>query len=289
LSAEVSTKAEERRWKEEKKMAGIVGKVLFTRWTRAGFGNQLNWHGRLLNKAITRSTAGPSRIGEVAAVDQSDLAARIGLVFKRIEGGDFIYQRQPAQIETFAGAETSFTIGMLKKLLELKEDRVRAIFSQPNYSVEQVLRNSYGAIAKDVPEAEQDNCPLVTTDGYEEAAIAELVGATVMTERQWERAAAGTDGRLRPWGNDLDHDKAVYWDPDGINGTRPVKLKPAGVSGEGLYDLIGNVWERTKERVLRGGSWGSHSPGRLRAQARYEYYPEDRDDRIGFRLARTIK
>jgi formylglycine-generating enzyme required for sulfatase activity len=269
---------------------GVVGRVLFTKWAKIGYGEQLNWLGRGVKRALTSSTTSVNSTREVAGVEQGDLAARIGVVFKRIPGGEFIYQGRPETIEAYEAAETEFTIGMLKELLELEGDRVRAIFNCPGYSVEDVIQKSYDAIAKDVPEAERDNCPLVYTEQREENAIAELVGASVITDKQWERAAAGTDGKLRPWGNDLDHDKAVYWQEGANNGTRPVKSKPADVSTEGLYDLIGNVWERTREAVLRGGSWDDFDESSLQADSRLDFFrPGSRYADLGVRFSRTGK
>jgi len=231
----------------------------------------------------TGDSAGALR--QLVALRGANLAERIGVAFKRIEGGEFIYQSQRAEIETFEAAETVFTISMMKELLALKGEEVRAIFKVPGYSVDEVIQESLGRVAADVPDAERGNCPLVYVSKYESEAIARLLESDLLTELQWERAASGTDGKKRPWGNDLDPAKAVYND----SGTRPVSSKPAGVSAEGLYDLIGLVWEWTKESVLRGGSWNYSSPVNLRAAIRYNVLPERRNSRIGFRLARTSK
>ncbi|OGC08119.1 hypothetical protein A3F86_00965 [candidate division WOR-1 bacterium RIFCSPLOWO2_12_FULL_45_9] len=237
------------------------------------------------NSGRVRAGDDPSALQRLVALRGVNLAERIGVVFKRIEGGGFIYQGQRAEIETFEMAETPFTIGMMKELLALKGEEVRAIFKVHGYSVDEVIQKSLGRVAADVPDAERGNCPLVYVSKHESEAIARLLGGDLLTESQWERAASGTEGKMRPWGNDLDPTKAVYRD----SGTRPVKSKPAGVSAEGLYDLIGNVWKWTKESVLRGGSWDFNFPVYLQADCRYNYLPGSRGPDVGFCLARTFK
>ncbi|RMD63828.1 MAG: hypothetical protein D6826_03925, partial [Alphaproteobacteria bacterium] len=64
------------------------------------------------------------------------------------------------------------------------------------------------------------------------------------SEREWEKAARGTDGRWFPWGN--------VWDPARLNShdqgpfdTTPVGSYPAGASPFGLLDAAGQVYEWT--------------------------------------------
>ncbi len=137
----------------------------------------------------------------------------------------------------------------------------------------------------------------------------------LLTEAEWEYAArAGTWSRYH-WGDSIGqgrancHDCGSRW---GNKQTAPVGSFSA--NGFGLHDMHGNVWEwvedcwhgdyagapsdgsawtsggdcsRRGRRVLRGGSW-FNSPGYLRSAIRIKNGAGDRDDDIGFRVARTL-
>ncbi len=146
------------------------------------------------------------------------------------------------------------------------------------------------------------------------ATFARWVGGRLPSETEWEYAArSGGHDQAYPWGDEqADCGRAVMDDGSGKgcgegDTTFPVCSKPSGNTAQGLCDMAGNVWEwvadwygpygeapsdgsaRTEParyRVIRGGSW-NFTARLLRAADRGGFSPGDRDDDLGFRVARA--
>lgn len=109
-----------------------------------------------------------------------------------------------------------------------------------------------------------DDLPVVHVGHDDAAAYAAWAGKRLPSEAQWEYAAwGGAGGTEYPWGEGLSRDgawMANVW--QGYFPTQNAKPAPPGPSragaypanGYGLYDMIGNVWEWTRDRFVDHGA-----------------------------------
>jgi len=149
--------------------------------------------------------------------------------------------------------------------------------------------------------------PVVCVDWARADNYCAVLGKHLPTEAEWERAAAGSERRRFPWGDDRPTCERAHFDGCGEH-TRPVGRRPAGATPEGVHDLAGNVSEWVHDwydryqyvrplrddplgpefgrvRVVRGGSYYD-DPTSLRAAYRYGLSPGSGFSTVGFRCAR---
>jgi formylglycine-generating enzyme required for sulfatase activity/energy-coupling factor transporter ATP-binding protein EcfA2 len=159
-----------------------------------------------------------------------------------------------------------------------------------------------------------DNHPAIAVSWWSAYAFARFDGKRLPTSLEWEAAARGSDGRLFPWGDQVDmaavncadtwsdHPLITYeaWRAELDRGRLkdalpgPVDAHPANVSPFGVREMAGNVWELTatvledlNEAVICGGSFDN--PYRaVQACSKGTYRRRGASNAVGFRCARDL-
>jgi len=171
----------------------------------------------------------------------------------------------------------------------------------------------------DDPRLNKPSHPVVGVSWTDASAFCKWEGKRLPTEAEWERAAKGPDGDNHyPWGHTLDQKKANYG--QNVGRTTPVDSYPDGVSGFGVYNMAGNVFEWVEDwydltyyknspamnprgaekgynfanqgpvRVLRGGSWLAPETS-LHTSHRFWNQPDNNSYGVGlgFRCAKSAQ
>ena len=151
------------------------------------------------------------------------------------------------------------------------------------------------------PEGAEERAAKVNWEQANAYAIS--IGKRLPTEKEWEKAARGTDGRMLPWGDFYDDSFVVY----SKNNTRGQSIaKPA--SPYGCFDMAGSVWEWTadwyqqypgnthhmeqygeKYKVIRGGSTFNNFACYTTFHRYYVHPTDTRAYPIGMRLVQDIE
>jgi formylglycine-generating enzyme required for sulfatase activity len=162
----------------------------------------------------------------------------------------------------------------------------------------------------DPPAPPRPELPVVNVNWMDAQNFCHWRGARLPSEMEWEKAARGPDGRVYPWGDAFDRERANVGQAGG--------LAPAGHFAEsagpyGALDMAGNAWEWTsswyepypgntldsplyghRQKVLRGG--GAGEPGGhyllealvTRGSYRFPMDPRVKVADVGFRCVQSL-
>ena len=152
--------------------------------------------------------------------------------------------------------------------------------------------------------------PVVGVCWYEANAYALWSGKLLPSCMQWQRAGdwpGDAGGSKYPWGNSFDPTRVNLWS-DRANGTVPVDHYVEGTTPNGVYQLIGNVWEWVATlfecndgtdgtRVvfeqpmaeIRGGAFDTYFSSQATCQFRTGQPLMLRAENIGFRCCAAIE
>ena len=183
----------------------------------------------------------------------------------------------------------------------------------------EVTTDAYGAYQKNqnptgqtgqTGQTEENKLPMTGVNWREADSYCRSLGKRLPTEEEWEFAARGEGGRIYPWGNKFEVDRANV---AGVFGSfSPVGSFPGGDSPFGVSDMSGNAMEWTDSdfrvyegsrykpsgcsqpcKVIRGGAYFDR-PEDATAVFRREYEPSVLSRRrnayavLGFRCAKEI-
>ena len=189
--------------------------------------------------------------------------------------------------EFLMGDESLSTGSETVALAEFKIDRYEVVNSLYKEFVE---ATEHPAPWESYPLALEQH-PVTNVSWEDASAFCEWAGKRLPTEAEWEKAARGSDGRIFPWG-DAWEDERANTQESGLDGLQPVGNYDDGVSPYEVYDMAGNAaewvndwFDPTEEaKVVRGGSANAIQRW-AQTFSRNQLPPTFKQDTLGFRCA----
>lgn len=156
------------------------------------------------------------------------------------------------------------------------------------------------------PPRERLEHPVTGISWYEATAYASWVGKQLPAPIQWQRAGTWhltvdgkADSARYPWGSVFEERRANLWHGD-RRATVPANQFADGATPNGIYQLVGNVWEWTDSRFalpealpeangemyeVRGGAFDTYFPSQATCQFRSGQPSLVRASNTGFRCS----
>ena len=208
------------------------------------------------------------------------------------------------------------TVGRYKRFLDRVEQRGYAGWDHPDMPEGHTHqpRKDRLPVPGYYDDPAYDSHPAVAVTWWSAYAFARYEGRRLPSSLEWEAAARGFDGRLFPWGDQVDtslvncadswsnHPLVTYgaWREEHDRGRLsaalpgPVDAHPGNTSPFGVRELGGNVWEWTStvlggrdEAVVCGGSFDN--PYRaVQASSKGTYRRRGASSVVGFRCAQDL-
>lgn len=193
-----------------------------------------NQNSTIENSNLTNSTANapaPVAAPEVKKAPAGEIYVAGGEV--ALGGGDTKLPVRRVAVEPFYIAETEVTSEQYAAFVEETKRQAPTEWKDGKFSSGGASEPVVGVTWADA----NDYCKW----------LSDKIGATVRLpkEAEWELAARGANNFIYPWGNEWNSEAAESAESKGK--IRPVKSFPKGRTANGIYDMVGNVYEWTSD------------------------------------------
>ncbi|MCF6325558.1 MAG: formylglycine-generating enzyme family protein [Gammaproteobacteria bacterium] len=203
---------------------------------------------------------------------------------------------------------------LVRQILDIANDEVLHRLADELFKLDMNTQTASRETLLDAIEKKQrgqDNLPVTGIAWADANDYCQWLNKRLPTEREWEKAARGTEGNEYPWGNEWHKEYANSgagnrWD----SGVAPINHYHKGQSPFGVFNMSGNVMEWTADwyqqypgndyqskeygeifKVVRGGGWGGMGHYAInhfnRTSYRFYLRPESTFPDLGFRCAKN--